>query len=217
MAYLFQRLGFTALILLAIAVVLAIPVRDHVRAVWPQPVIERIETVSPVLIETRLLPLVADTPEPALRYRPHRVMVVETRSGNVHLGYLSGWREQPDEAMARRLPDVLSRPLVMDLSAELPQDSVLVLSNPQDETIELAVADAARLYRPNAMNLAERLALVRDRMMQRWTECAGSQCGAHSVGEPVQAPDVIDAADRHDQAINPQSDAGALGQAGLQR
>ncbi len=134
---------------------------------WP-PVVEE------VLIEQadegrsgRLLVSAGQAPmaDTIARDRPISLWRLETRSGEVVHAWLGGVRDQDSGALRSDLPDWLR---LVRIDPPWPDGVDLVLVGADQQSFELAISSLQRMYRPNALNFVQRLALARDRFIERW-------------------------------------------------
>jgi len=167
LSFVLRRLGAGALLLALIVVTLAVPARHVLLPAWPERVDEVLTDDGPERIERRFLP--AGTRQPAdvlvvARNQPVTLWRLETASDEVSHAWLAGLRD----AEGRLLPGLPAWLEVVRLDGPLPEPVQLVVIDAARETREIEGNRIVRMFRPNAMSLAQRTALWRDRLDERW-------------------------------------------------
>lgn len=181
------------LIMLLIGVILLLPLlpaRAFFSVYWPHPVEELILRDGDVALR-KLLPVGASE-DPAwdvvARSRPHSVVSIETRAGNVVHAYLIGRREHDDA------PDPAS-----DADA---RPNLLLIQLADDSRMELEAAAVRRLVHSNRLRLVERARMTGARLLEAWSQRPSERAAEVDSVEPEQG---------HEQPVDAESDTGTVG------
>lgn len=162
-----RRSGSGVALLALIAVGVFLPARQVLLPAWPDPVEEVLTQAGPGRIERLFLPADSNRPfEPAplARSRPLTLWRLEYDTGTVAHAWLAGVRDG-DGQLLPALPAWLE-PVRLD--GPLPEAVRLVVITSTRESREIEGESIVRMYRPNGMNIAQRAALWRDRIDERW-------------------------------------------------
>lgn len=160
------------------------PARHSLATFWPAPVEEWL-VQAPGGPAEQLFRATGSDREPSgaiiSKDRPLSMVAVETAPGQVVFAYLGGVRAGPDAPLQAGFPDFLRNSVVED--GDL-QDLILVLIESGGRTTELPADRVRRLYRPNRMNLIERMTLTGKRVLAAW------QRPFDADEDPAQPPEI---------------------------
>lgn len=166
-SFVLRRLGGGAVLLLLSALCLALPARQVLIPLWPNPVDEILVGSGSGAVERRFVPAPPTGSMHApivVRSRPISLWRLETQAGDVSYAWLAGVRGTEGQLLPA-LPDWFK---TERLEGPLPESMRLVLRTAGGETREVDGATVRRMYRPNGMTLPERVSLWRDRLVERW-------------------------------------------------
>lgn len=160
------------------------PARHALATFWPAPVEEWLVQAPGGPVE-ELFRATGSDREPGgaiiSKNRPLSMVAVETAPGQVIFAYLGGVRAGPNAPLQADIPDILRNSVVEDDNL---QDLILVLFESGGRTTELPADRVRRLYRPNRLNLIERMTLTGRRVIAAW------QYPFDAVDEPAEPPEI---------------------------
>ncbi|MCC5863490.1 MAG: hypothetical protein JJU31_00020 [Wenzhouxiangella sp.] len=181
------------LIMLLVGVILLLPLlpaRAFFSVYWPHPVEELILRDGDQALR-KLLPVGAgENPawDVVARSRPHSVVSIETRGGDVVHAYLIGRREQDNELDPASDNDT--------------GPSVLLIQLADDSRLELEIAAVHRLMHSNRLKLVERARMTGARLIEAWSQRPSESAAEVDAIEPEQG---------HEQPVDAEGDAGTVG------
>lgn len=162
-----RRLGSGAVLLLLSTLCLALPARHVLVPLWPNSVDEVLVETGSGQVERRFVednPVGSVTSPIVARSRPMTLWRLETDKGNVLHAWLAGVRNT-DGQLLSALPDWTR---TERLDGPPPGSVHLVLRTAARETREVDGETIRRMFRPNSMTITDRMALWRDRLIERW-------------------------------------------------
>ncbi|MCH8478073.1 MAG: hypothetical protein LAT56_09020 [Wenzhouxiangella sp.] len=181
------------LIMLLVGVILLLPLlpaRAFFSVYWPHPGEELILRDGDQALR-KLLPVGAgENPawDVVARSRPHSVVSIETRGGDVVHAYLIGRREQDNELDPASDNDT--------------GPSVLLIQLADDSRLELEIAAVHRLMHSNRLKLVERARMTGARLIEAWSQRPSESAAEVDAIEPEQG---------HEQPVDAEGDAGTVG------
>lgn len=165
--FVLRRSAGGAALLLLMALSLALPARDVLLPAWPDPVEEVLAEAGTGSVERQFLSPGSMGSVEALvvaRSRPITLWRLEADSGHISHAWLAGVKDGEGQLLPA-LPAWLE---TVRLDGPLPSTARLVVITEARESLEVDGAGIARMYRPNAMTLVQRIRLWRDRLGERW-------------------------------------------------